>query len=121
MRRRHRPSIRGFRGGGRGLYYALTTCRRPTGTTALTVVERYNTGFRVASVPEPGTIALLLAGAACLLAFAWRKRRVRRFASALAALLLLSASVAHADVFNMPNGEAGGERGTGAAFPQARQ
>ena len=26
------------------------------------------------TVPEPSTIALLLAGAACLLAFAWRRR-----------------------------------------------
>ncbi|MGO9111717.1 MAG: SUMF1/EgtB/PvdO family nonheme iron enzyme, partial [Thermoguttaceae bacterium] len=32
-------------------------------------------GFRVASVPEPGSIALLLAGGFCLVAFAWRRRR----------------------------------------------
>ena len=31
-------------------------------------------GFRVASVPEPSTIALLLASAACLLGYAWRRR-----------------------------------------------
>ena len=35
-----------------------------------------DTGFRVASmVPEPSTIALLLAGAACLLGYAWRRRK----------------------------------------------
>jgi formylglycine-generating enzyme required for sulfatase activity len=33
-------------------------------------------GFRVASVPEPGSIALLLAGFLCLLAYVWRRRRV---------------------------------------------
>ena len=31
-------------------------------------------GFRVASVPEPSTITLLLAGAIGLLAYAWRRR-----------------------------------------------
>ena len=33
-------------------------------------------GFRVASsVPEPGSVALLLAGGVCLVVFAWRRRR----------------------------------------------
>ena len=32
----------------------------------------YSTGI----VPEPSTIGLLLASAACLLAFTWRKRRI---------------------------------------------
>jgi formylglycine-generating enzyme required for sulfatase activity len=32
-------------------------------------------GFRVASVPEPGSIALLLTGAIGLLAYAWRRQR----------------------------------------------
>ncbi len=32
-------------------------------------------GFRVASVPEPASIALLLAGGSCLAACAWRRRR----------------------------------------------
>ena len=43
--------------------------------------EGYGTGFRVASVPtgwvpEPSTVALLLASAVCLLGFAWRRRKV---------------------------------------------
>lgn len=33
-------------------------------------------GFRVAEVPEPGSIALLPAGGICLLAYAWRRRRL---------------------------------------------
>jgi formylglycine-generating enzyme required for sulfatase activity len=32
-------------------------------------------GFRVASVPEPGSITLLLVGELCLLAYAWRRRK----------------------------------------------
>ncbi|MEN6451035.1 MAG: SUMF1/EgtB/PvdO family nonheme iron enzyme [Thermoguttaceae bacterium] len=32
-------------------------------------------GFRVASVPEPGSLMLLLAGAISLFAYAWRRRR----------------------------------------------
>ena len=36
--------------------------------------ELSDLGFRVASVPEPGSIALLLAGAVSLLAYAWRRR-----------------------------------------------
>ena len=31
-------------------------------------------GFRVASVPEPGSIMLVVAGGLCLLAYAWRRR-----------------------------------------------
>ncbi len=38
--------------------------------------EYYFMGFRVASVPEPGSIALAVMGGLCLLAFAWRRRRV---------------------------------------------
>ena len=34
----------------------------------------YGGGFRVASVPEPGAVTLLLAGAISLCAYAWRRR-----------------------------------------------
>ena len=53
------------------------------------------------AVPEPSTIALLLAGAACL-ALAWR-RAGRLLVVAL--VLILTVSVAQADVFNMPAGQ----------------
>ncbi len=39
------------------------------------LLEYYDRGFRVVSVPEPGSITLLLAGAAGLLGYAWRRRR----------------------------------------------
>ena len=35
----------------------------------------YNEGFRVAEVPEPGSITLVVCGGLCLLAYAWRRRR----------------------------------------------
>ena len=37
--------------------------------------ERNSLGFRVASVPEPVSISLLICGAVALLAYAWRRRR----------------------------------------------
>ena len=37
--------------------------------------EFYDVGFRVASVPEPTSLALLFAGGFCLFAYAWRRRR----------------------------------------------
>ena len=36
--------------------------------------EGYDVGFRVASVPEPGSITLVIVGGLCLLAYAWRRR-----------------------------------------------
>ena len=44
--------------------------------------EDYGMGFRVASVPEPASLALLLAGGFCLLAYAWRRRRQAAWAKA---------------------------------------
>ncbi len=38
--------------------------------------EAYDVGFRVASVPEPGSIALVVAGGLCLAAYVWRRRPV---------------------------------------------
>ena len=37
--------------------------------------EQDNFGFRVAEVPEPGSIALIIAGGLCLPAYDWRRRR----------------------------------------------
>ena len=87
----------------------------PTGTVDindLTIVlsnfGTYGASSGIKAVPEPSTIALAIAGGLCLLAFAWRRRRVRQFVSATAVLLILTAGVAQAqvsNVFNMPNGE----------------
>jgi formylglycine-generating enzyme len=67
-------SSRGERGdcwyGGSG--FLLASDRHYDGTPTS---EYYYIGFRVASVPEPGSFALLLAGAIALLACAWRGRR----------------------------------------------
>ncbi|MFZ1936535.1 MAG: SUMF1/EgtB/PvdO family nonheme iron enzyme [Thermoguttaceae bacterium] len=38
--------------------------------------EDWGVGFRVASVPEPSSISLVIAGGLCLLAYAWRRRRL---------------------------------------------
>ncbi len=39
-------------------------------------IESLSVGFRVASIePEPSSLALLLAGGSCLLAYVWRRRR----------------------------------------------
>ena len=65
-------------------------------------------GFRVAtSVPEPSAITLLLACAACLLGYAWRRRSGRLSWSAAAVLLGVTAGTVQAQVvFNMPTGQA---------------
>jgi formylglycine-generating enzyme len=65
-------SYRGYRGGNwSGNYYLMSATDRlyydPT-------EESYYIGFRVASVPEPGSIAQILLGALCMLAYTWRYR-----------------------------------------------
>jgi len=73
-------SSRGLRGG----YWGSSHSGHPSYPSFLHASARtYNgpaaevshTGFRVASVPEPGTTALLLGAAIALLGFAWWKRR----------------------------------------------
>ncbi len=67
-------SFRGLRGGAWYNFlsnYLASSTRIDDDPTS----ENYYFGFRVASVPEPGTIALLLAGVLSLLAYAWRRRR----------------------------------------------
>ena len=70
--------------------------------------ENLGIGFRVAAgVPEPSTIALLLAGAACLVGSAWRRRKMGNRALiviALASVLTMAAGISQAQgVFNMPS------------------
>jgi formylglycine-generating enzyme required for sulfatase activity len=45
-----------------------------TRSSSIPWLQYFDTGFRVASVPEPSTITLLLASGACFLAYAWRRR-----------------------------------------------
>ena len=98
-------SYRGSRGGywGSNSEYLVSFDRNydnPTG-------EYYGVGFRVASVPEPATIALLLASAACLLGYGWRRRKIGNRAliiGVVVAAALLAVSVAEAqgtNAFNM--------------------
>jgi uncharacterized repeat protein (TIGR03803 family) len=56
------------------------------------------------ATPEPSTFVLLAAGAIALMSCAWRRRHLR-LAALIAALALLPASLARADVFNMPAGQ----------------
>ena len=66
-------SDRGLRGGAYGTYvHTLPASNR--GLTDPTY-ENKAFGFRVASIPEPGSITLLLFAALGLLACGWRKRR----------------------------------------------
>ena len=65
---------RGLRGGefGSGASYLASSER--LNDSPMDNFDHY--GFRVAaSVAEPSTITLLLASAACLLGYAWRRRR----------------------------------------------
>ena len=64
--------------------------------------------FLLTPVPEPSTITLLLASAACVLGYAWRRRKTSRgIVPYLAVVIVASfASVTQAQgVFNMPSGE----------------
>jgi formylglycine-generating enzyme required for sulfatase activity len=65
---------RGVRGGiwGSDSYCLASSYRYMYGSP---LSESYVVGFRVASVPEPGSIALVVAGGLCQLASAWRRRR----------------------------------------------
>lgn len=70
--------------------------------------ENFDNGFRVASVPEPTSLALLLAGVVALISYAWR-RRWSRLVTGCAAMVLISAvGTAQADVFNMGSTISGG-------------
>ena len=67
-------SLRGLRGGswgGRFLQLQPSYHAHDGSPTR----EFHDIGFRVASVPEPGSITLLLAGAAGLLGFTKRRRQ----------------------------------------------
>jgi formylglycine-generating enzyme len=67
-------ATRGMRGGSffcPGPSYSAASFRR----TASPTYSEYYLGFRVASVPEPGTLALLSIGAFGLIAYGWRRRK----------------------------------------------
>jgi formylglycine-generating enzyme required for sulfatase activity len=69
-------SSRGFRGGSfDGLYYDMAASQGGGGNPPTS--EQQFCGFRIAgstAVPEPSTLALILAGAVGSLAYAWRRR-----------------------------------------------
>ncbi len=66
-------SSRGLRGGGWEDYSDFLAAS--TGMVSGPTDEECFMGFRVASVPEPGSVAMLLAGAIGLLRYAWRRRQ----------------------------------------------
>jgi formylglycine-generating enzyme required for sulfatase activity len=70
-------SLRGLRGGDCNLdsTYLTTSCRSYNAEPA----DEWSTvGFRVAEVPEPGSITLVLVGAISFLAYGWQRRLSRR-------------------------------------------
>ena len=99
-------AYRGFRGGSFDNYvhYLLPS----DGCDAPPTYEAVFSGFRVAtSLPEPGSMAMLLAGAIGLFGYLWRRPAVsRQMVIGLAMVsLALTAGTARADVFNMPAGQ----------------
>jgi formylglycine-generating enzyme required for sulfatase activity len=73
-------SSRGLRGGNWGSTYCdssvlASSFRYYYPPEASASYEDISIGFRVASVPEPGSISLVLAGAISVLAYAWRKKK----------------------------------------------
>jgi formylglycine-generating enzyme len=56
---------------------------------------------QISSVPEPSALALLGSGAVCLLALGWRRRRKLLTCVLMVLGIVLAASAAQADVFNL--------------------
>ncbi len=71
----HSAFSRGRRGGSFNGSYARDLQASYRGRSGWAASKYNTTGFRVASIPEPGATALLLCGATTLLGVAWRKRR----------------------------------------------
>ena len=67
-------SERGLRGGAFGddPSYAHANARSHADPWTF---EHQHIGFRVASIPEPGSIVLAAVGGLCLFAYTWRRRR----------------------------------------------
>ena len=60
--------------GGDWEHYSSDMDTLSSGFGGVPMMQDSLTGFRVASVPEPGSISLLLAGVGSLLAYAWRRK-----------------------------------------------
>jgi len=69
-------SSRGLRGGAWScnFLYLPSSYRGHYDADSLPWNETFSTGFRVASVPEPSSIVLAVAGVLCLVAYGWRRR-----------------------------------------------
>jgi len=112
------PETRGMRGGMWGSAVgALAVADRGSGSLS---AEGAGSGFRVASVPEPGSMILLVCGAIGLLAWAWRRRKraIRCMILGLAASLPLAVGVAQAvTIETVPVGNPGNTPDTRYATP----